>query len=341
MTPLLSIVIPTHRRPHMVARAIASAIDVHAGFDIEVLVIPNGNDLTWQAVAGKHQHDPRIRWLYLQEGNASAARNHGLSNARGQYLRFLDDDDYLLPAAADQLRLIEQQDLDVCSAPLENTSPEGLRLGAASLPATGDFAAAAIRSTGVNLTQGSIFRREFIQEGRWREDVDLYDDYLWMLDLAGLREARWTQTATPVCAYVQHHGHRLSRVRRSGRNSRVLVGALLQAQRILQSQDRITPERNAAVATALLTHAHSAFPASPFFLGSVIRQATAIAAEAKPLHPLFEAHPWLARHLLALEWSMLAPRYVSRGYRRAAWSVGAILERAEMSISARSGTSDR
>lgn len=324
--PLLSVVIPTHRRPKLVTRAIASAIDVHAGTDVEVLVVPNGNDETWKVVAERHSYDPRIRWLYLPEGNASAARNHGLSNAQGKYLRFLDDDDYLLPAAADQLRLIERQDLDVCSAPLESTSSDGRRRHLVNLHTTRDIVSAAMLSVGVGLTQGSIFKLEFILKNRWRENVDLYDDYLWMLDLAASAEAAWASTPTPVCTYVQHHGDRLSHVRRSGANSRLLVGALLQLHYRLERQGRLTSERSVAVATALLSHAHSSFPTSPLFLGATIRRAIAIAPDARPLQPVFDVYPWLARHLLAVEWIALAPRYLSRGYRRATWSIGRVLE---------------
>lgn len=339
--PLLSIVIPTHRRPRQVASAIASAIDIYADFDIEVLVIPNGQDESWKAVAEQYMHDPRVRWLYLPVGNASAARNLGLSNAQGEYLRFLDDDDYLLPAAADQLRYIVQENLDVCSAPLKNVTSDGRVEEIIALLVTRDFVSAVIHSARLSLTQGSIFRRSFILGVRWREDVNLYDDYFWTLDLVCSREVAWAQITDPVCAYVQHSGFRLSRVRRSGQNSRALVNALLQTHHHLRSQDRLTSARSTAIATALLTHAHSAFPVSPMFLGSVIRQAVAIDPGARPLQPIFEAHHWLATHLLAAEWIMLPPRYLTRAYRRACWFCGALLERLARWTSAASGTSER
>lgn len=327
MAPLLSIVIPTHRRPRLVARAIASAIDIYKHVDLEILVIPNGQDQTWQDVANHHAQDSRIQWLYLPTGNACAARNHGLAKAQGTYLRFLDDDDYLLPAAAEQLALIEYKGLDVCSAPLEKTSPDEVQKFSIELPATADFVTAAIHSATISLTQGSIFRTERIRRIRWREDVDLYDDYLWMLDVVIAGDMAWEQTSTPVCAYVQHDGVRLSRIRRSNRNSSVLVDALLQIHHGLQAQGRLTPRRSEAVAAALLTHAHSAFPSSPAYLGQAIRKAKAIAPAAMPLQPIFERHQWLARHLLPIEWAALAPRYVTRGYRRASWFMGRMLDR--------------
>lgn len=327
MPPLLSIVIPTHERPRLVARAIASALDTYKNADIEILMIPNGQDDTWQAVADQHAHDPRVQWHYLPAGNACAARNHGLAKAEGAYLRFLDDDDYLLPAAAEQLELIEREKLDACSAPLESTSPNGRIKTTVALPSKTDLVEAAMCSIGIALAQGSIFRTKRIRETRWRENVDLYDDYLWMLDVVTASEMTWTKTPAPVCAYVQHDGPRLSRIRRSSQNSRILVDALLHAHRELLTQGRLTPRRNQAVATALLTHAHSAFPASPVYLGAAIRKAKAIDPGAIPLQPIFERHPWLARHLLPIEWAALAPRYVTRGYRRASWFVGRMLER--------------
>ena len=327
MPPLLSIVIPTHRRPRLVARAIASALNIYKHVDLEILVIPNGEDDTWQDVANHHAQDSRIQWLYLPTGNACSARNHGLTKAQGTYLRFLDDDDYLLPAATEQLALIEHKGLDACSAPLEQSSLDGIHKHSIKLPSTDDFVAAAIHSATVSLTQGSIFRTERIRRIRWREDVDLYDDYLWMLDIVIAGDMAWKQTSEPVCAYVQHDGVRLSRIRRSNRNSRILVEALLHAHHELQAQGRLNPRRNEAVAAALLTHAHSAFPASPVYLGQTIRKAKAIAPDAIPLQPIFERHPWLVRHLLPIEWIALAPRYVTRGYRRASWLMGRMLER--------------
>ena len=327
MAPLLSIVIPTHRRPRLVARAIASALDIHKHVDLEILVIPNGEDDTWQDVASHHAQDSRIQWLYLPIGNACAARNHGLAKAKGRYLRFLDDDDYFFPAAAQQLDLIEHKGLDACSAPLESTSQSGRVKTIVALPSKSDPVEAAMCSVGIALTQGSIFRTERIRRIRWREAVDLYDDYLWMLDVVIAGDMAWEQTSVPVCAYVHHDGARLSRIRRSNRNSRILVEALLHAHHELQAQARLTPRRNEAVATALLTHAHSAFPASPMYLGKAIRKAKAIAPGAMPLQPIFKRNPWLARHLLPIEWAALAPRYVTRSYRRASWFMRRMLER--------------
>lgn len=93
---LYSVVIPTHNRPALLARAIESALSqTLPGF--EVIVVDDGSQPPSTAPT-----DPRVRLVRLDHncGNA-AARNAGLAVARGQWITFLDDDDVLLPHMAE------------------------------------------------------------------------------------------------------------------------------------------------------------------------------------------------------------------------------------------------
>lgn len=195
MTPLISVIIPTFKRPALLGRAISSALNAAPNGDVEVVVVPNGPDTSWKHIAEVHRGNVRVHWHYLATGNACVARNQGLALARGKYVRFLDDDDYLYPAASSQLELIESRNAEICSAPLESILPDGRKDYVFSLPNSDDYLTVALLSIGISgLTQGSIFRRSAIQEARWREDVVLYDDYLWMLGLARGRELVWFQS---------------------------------------------------------------------------------------------------------------------------------------------------
>lgn len=320
MSPTLSVIIPTYKRPELLRRAINTALEAAADGNVEVVVVPNGADYAWQRTAQDYKSETRVRWHHLGAGNACAARNHGLQHASGKYVRFLDDDDFLYPEAAKQLQLIQSCHADVCSAPLQNISSDGKLLSTFCLPTSRDYPTVALLSIGISgLTQGSIFSREAIKNARWREGAELYDDYFWMLDLARNTDLAWVQSPKPVGAYVQHHRCRLSRTRRTVSNSQQLVTAIMELYEHLRIIGRSTPERASAVATALLTHAHSAFPASPIYLGQAIRKARAIAPDAAPLQGLFSNYPLLSRYLLAVEWAMIVPRYITRGVRRASW----------------------
>jgi glycosyltransferase involved in cell wall biosynthesis len=94
MTPArISIVIPTHRRPEFLCRALKSALTSCGRVD-EVIVVSD-HDPTAQDTLSDIS-DPRVRLIEnnIRRG-ASATRNLGVTEARGHTVLFLDDDDEL------------------------------------------------------------------------------------------------------------------------------------------------------------------------------------------------------------------------------------------------------
>lgn len=93
LTPEATIVIPTRDRPHLLPRALDSALG-QTLTDIEVIVVDDGSAEP-VAVDGR---DPRVRLVRNEQPlGVSASRNVGLEHARGRWITFLDDDDELLP----------------------------------------------------------------------------------------------------------------------------------------------------------------------------------------------------------------------------------------------------
>ncbi len=94
-TGLVSVIIPTYRRPQQVRQAAESAL-AQTWLDLEVLVISDGPDPATRALL--EDLDPRLRYLELPiNGGPAAARNAGVEASRGEWLTFLDDDDAMLP----------------------------------------------------------------------------------------------------------------------------------------------------------------------------------------------------------------------------------------------------
>jgi glycosyltransferase involved in cell wall biosynthesis len=91
--PAATIVIPTHNRPYLLQRAVASAL-AQTVAEIEVIVV---DDASYESVRVEAE-DGRVR-IFRNERSlgVSAARNVGLEHARGRWITFLDDDDELLP----------------------------------------------------------------------------------------------------------------------------------------------------------------------------------------------------------------------------------------------------
>jgi glycosyltransferase involved in cell wall biosynthesis len=97
--PKVSIIIPTHNRPDMVAKAIDSAVSQSLS-DLEVIVIDDGSSVP--VVYEGEGARVRVHRHTIAQG-VSAARNAGLSLANGEYVAFLDDDDTLLPDYAGKM----------------------------------------------------------------------------------------------------------------------------------------------------------------------------------------------------------------------------------------------
>lgn len=94
-----SIIIPTTcevSRADFLARAIASikSQELDEG-ELEIIVVCNGKKQD-DNLLRTLESDPYLRILKLQEGNVSKARHFGVTNARGEFFCFLDDDDELL-----------------------------------------------------------------------------------------------------------------------------------------------------------------------------------------------------------------------------------------------------
>lgn len=91
--PLVSVVIPTYNRCVKVAEAVDSVLAQDYP-DKEVIVVDDGStDGTGDFLKGKF--GDRIRYIYQTNREKSAARNRGIREARGEFVRMLDSDDLL------------------------------------------------------------------------------------------------------------------------------------------------------------------------------------------------------------------------------------------------------
>ncbi|AVM44385.1 glycosyltransferase family 2 protein [Victivallales bacterium CCUG 44730] len=94
---MISVVIPTYNTALLIGRAIRSALMQTGDFEREIIVVDDcSTDETLKAVEAVS--DAGIR-IFHQESNRgpAAARNRGMMEARGEFIAFLDGDDYWEP----------------------------------------------------------------------------------------------------------------------------------------------------------------------------------------------------------------------------------------------------
>jgi glycosyltransferase involved in cell wall biosynthesis len=113
--PLVSIIIPCYNSERFVVRALKSVV-WQTWKNWECIVIDDGSrDATTTVVGAFIKNDPRFRYVRQNNAGTAAARNHGVSLARGAYIQFLDSDDILLPEKLSMClkRIDEGSEIDV------------------------------------------------------------------------------------------------------------------------------------------------------------------------------------------------------------------------------------
>ncbi len=97
---LVSLIVPTYNRAALLDETLASVV-AQTYPHWECIVVDDGSTDETASVAARYA--PRVRYLRQANAGPAAARNHGVSEAQGGALMFLDSDDLLLPDALDHL----------------------------------------------------------------------------------------------------------------------------------------------------------------------------------------------------------------------------------------------
>ena len=102
----VSVIIPAYNGDRYIGEAIDSILS-QTYSDYEIIVVDDGStDSTRQVI---EQYGSKIQYLSQTNQGVAASRNLGLTQAKGEYVAFLDQDDIFLPhKLASQVALLEQ-----------------------------------------------------------------------------------------------------------------------------------------------------------------------------------------------------------------------------------------
>ena len=94
---MISIIVPVYKAEKYLAKCIESIL-AQTYTDLEVLLIDDGSPDSSGAICDEFaQKDQRVKVFHVKNGGAASARNHGLDNMTGDYIGFVDNDDWIEP----------------------------------------------------------------------------------------------------------------------------------------------------------------------------------------------------------------------------------------------------
>ena len=184
--PLISVIVPIYNVVDYLQRCVDS-IRKQSYRNLEIILVDDGSTDNSGAMAEKFAlEDKRIRVFHKENGGSSSARNLGIEKARGDFIGFVDSDDFIEPemyermlavALQEQLLIVQtsRDELDeqgnrmpdVCTPPESLAFWESSRFMRELLLHRGDC------SFCTKLVAASLLREERFPEGELNEDFHL------------------------------------------------------------------------------------------------------------------------------------------------------------------------
>jgi glycosyltransferase involved in cell wall biosynthesis len=304
--PIVSIIIPsTGNRPQLLRRAIDSALEGWQGKEVEVIVVFNG---THENHVTDFSGVSNIRAFSIPQANACDARNYGLEMSIGELVRFLDDDDFLIPAiAVKQCRELLASTADISSYAAIIHDEEGRQYGELRQPLTSDFVAGQLSLNGHrgHLPFTHVCYKTAIGAVRWKPEWTVAQDTAWLLSLAAKRDFSWIKSDDVVGVWYQHRFPRISYAHPSHEPHRVTAESILGAVSQLQISNRMTKERQRAALSGLWECIHRGFYLKPFYWHRVAKIALRMERQADEQAGKVRKFLWIP---LAVQWLVLPKR---------------------------------
>jgi glycosyltransferase involved in cell wall biosynthesis len=221
-TPLVSVVIPCFNHACFLSKAIESVL-MQTYKPIEIVVVDDGSADHTKEVAGQYQE---VKYIYQENKGLSAARNTGARNSTGEFVLFLDADDWLYPKGIEinVKHLLQHKEAAFVSGTFDAFYIEenAIREGVNQVDA--NHYCRLLRGNYIGMIATVLFRRwvfeEFLYDTTLKncEDYDLY-----------MKVAR----KYPVC----HHLHKIAAYRFHASNMSANIPLMLQGVlNVLQRQ---------------------------------------------------------------------------------------------------------
>lgn len=123
---LISVIVPVYNIKEYLERCVDSIL-AQTWENLEVLLVDDGStDGTEKLVDRMKEKDGRIRIFHKENGGSSSARNLGIREARGEYLGFVDSDDFVEPFMYERLyRAIKETGLAIAQGGRREMDEQG------------------------------------------------------------------------------------------------------------------------------------------------------------------------------------------------------------------------
>lgn len=213
--PFVSLIIPIYNAEKYLRRCLDSAMQ-QTFSDMEIIVVNDGsNDSSLDICREYEQLDSRFRVIDKANTGVSDSRNCALEAAQGEYLQFLDSDDWLAPDATESLVYAAKKfDCDLVIADFYRVDgavfTEKQHIRERGLLTREQYAEYMMQDPAdfyYGVLWNKLYRRSIIDRYQIRMNLDLRwcEDFLFNLSFIRYAE-RFTAIQTPIYYYMKRKG---------------------------------------------------------------------------------------------------------------------------------------
>ncbi len=219
MDSLVSIIVPVYNAEKYLKRCVDSILKQdYPGFEL-ILIDDGSTDGSAQICDAYAAQDTRIRVFHQENAGVSAARNLALDMAKGEYIQFLDSDDWVAPEATRLLvGSLERYDCDMVISDFYRVSGERLAqkgdIEEEKVLSRQEFAACMIENPAdfyYGVLWNKLYRRRIIEEHKIRMDTEISwcEDFLFNLEYIR-HAASFYALKVPIYYYLKRKGSLVS-----------------------------------------------------------------------------------------------------------------------------------
>lgn len=215
MQPTVSIIVPVYNAEKTLERCVDSILN-QSYQDFELFLVDDGSADGSGALCDAYaRQDSRVRVFHQENAGVSAARNLALDHAAGEYLQFLDSDDWITPDATSSLvRAAREHQCDLVIADFYRVCGERVsHKGDIDDPGvlTREEYAAHMMENPADFYYGvlwnKLYRRDIVEAHHLRMDPEISWCEDFMFNLEYIRQAcRFYALPVPIYYYVKTKG---------------------------------------------------------------------------------------------------------------------------------------
>ncbi len=241
MDPLISVIIPIYNMEAYLARCLDSVLG-NTYRNLEIICVDDGSkdrslEILWEYGA----RDSRVLVISKENGGVSSARNAGLERVTGDFVCFIDPDDFVHPKFFELLLFAQiQNDVDFVIGGFRNVEEKDLPVDYPDISfAPGTVFPADCRSVFKQHDLGAycwgrLYRADLVRNVRFREDISYAEDTLFV---TRVWECHKALKAVELRSELYYYFHRKDSLATSAGIAEQAKSAIILAQKALECSE--------------------------------------------------------------------------------------------------------